>query len=47
MSKEDNLHGIRSRPYTPNPERLALLRVPGNPINGVGETAVRRATPFF
>src|SRR3984957_16374227 len=47
MSKEANLHGIRRRPYTPNPETLALLRVSGNPINGVGEAVVRRASPFF
>jgi epoxyqueuosine reductase len=47
MSQEAKLHGIRRRPYTPNPETLALLRVSGNPINGVGETAVRRASPFF
>jgi epoxyqueuosine reductase len=47
MSKEVSVDGIRRRPYTPNPETLALLRVSGNPINGVGETAVRRASPFF
>jgi epoxyqueuosine reductase len=47
MSKGAELQGIRRRPYTPNPETLALLRVSGNAINGVGETAVRRASPFF
>ena len=26
---------------------MALLRTPGNPINGVGETEPRRASPFF
>jgi NAD-dependent dihydropyrimidine dehydrogenase PreA subunit len=38
---------IRRKPYTPNPEIQGLLRVSGNAINGVGETAVRRASPFF
>jgi ferredoxin len=33
--------------YTPKPETLALLRVSGNPINGLGETAPRRPSPFF
>lgn len=39
---------LHRRPkYTPKPETLALLKVPGNPINGLGETAARRASPFF
>jgi epoxyqueuosine reductase QueG len=29
------------------PETLALLEVSGNPINGLGETIPRRASPFF
>src|SRR6201986_2240287 len=33
--------------YTPRPETLALLKVSGNPINGVGETEQRRPSPFF
>jgi epoxyqueuosine reductase len=33
--------------YRPKPQTLALLKVSGNPINGLGETAVRRASPFF
>jgi len=33
--------------YTPRAETLALLKVSGNPINGLGETAQRRASPFF
>jgi epoxyqueuosine reductase len=33
--------------YQPKPETLALLRVSGNPINGLGETAPRRPSPFF
>jgi epoxyqueuosine reductase len=38
---------LKRKPYTPNPETVALLRVSGNPINGLGETKVRRASPFF
>jgi hypothetical protein len=33
--------------YQPKPETLALLKVSGNPINGVGETTPRRPFPFF
>jgi len=33
--------------YRPKPETLALLKVSGNPINGLGETTVRRPSPFF
>jgi epoxyqueuosine reductase len=33
--------------YKPKPETLALLKVSGNPINGLGETARRRPSPFF
>jgi len=33
--------------YTPRPETLRLLRVSGNAINGLGESAPRRAAPFF
>ncbi len=33
--------------YKPMPESLALLKVSGNPINGLGETALRRPSPFF
>src|ERR1700734_912247 len=47
MPDEAKLQGIRRKPYTPDPKTLSLLRVSGNSINGVGETAVRRASPFF
>jgi len=47
MPKETNLQNIRRKPYAPNPETIALLRVSGNPINGLGETVVRPASPFF
>ena len=33
--------------YTPRPETLAMLKVPGNPINGLGESTPRRPSPFF
>jgi len=33
--------------YTPKPETLALLRVSGNALNGLGEPAPRRPSPFF
>src|ERR1700678_4123521 len=33
--------------YKPRPETVALLKVSGNPINGVGETEQRRPSPFF
>ena len=33
--------------YRPRPETLAKLRVSGNPINGLGESSVRRPSPFF
>ncbi len=33
--------------YVPKPETLALVKVSGNPINGLGETAQRRPSPFF
>ncbi len=33
--------------YRPKPETLALLKVSGNPINGLGESTPRRPSPFF
>ncbi len=33
--------------YQPRPETLALLKVSGNPINGLGEAEPRRPSPFF
>ncbi len=33
--------------YEPRPETLSLLKVSGNPINGLGESASRRPSPFF
>jgi epoxyqueuosine reductase len=37
----------KRKPYSPKPETLALLKVSGNPINGLGETEPRRPSPFF
>lgn len=37
----------RQKLYTPKPETLSLLKVSGNPINGLGETEPRRPSPFF
>jgi epoxyqueuosine reductase len=39
-------HRKRAR-YSPKAETLELLKVSGNPINGLGETASRRPSPFF
>lgn len=33
--------------YKPRAETLALLKVSGNKINGLGETETRKASPFF
>src|SRR5580658_10493773 len=33
--------------YKPKAETLALLKVSGNPINGLGETEPRQPSPFF
>src|ERR1035438_3112145 len=33
--------------YKPRPETVALLKVSGNPINGLGETTPRKPSPFF
>ena len=47
MPEEANPKSRKREPYTPDPKTLSLLRVSGNPINGLGETKVRRASPFF
>ena len=45
-SQADPVRPQRER-YSPKPETLALLKVAGNPINGLGETTPRKASPFF
>ena len=47
MAVTTNPRRPKRRSYTPKPETLALLKVSGNPINGLGETAPRRPSPFF
>lgn len=47
MSESQNPRRPKRGTYSPRPETLALLRVSGNPINGVGETSPRRPSPFF
>lgn len=47
MSKPENPRRPRRGAWQPSPETAALLRVSGNSINGLGETAPRRPSPFF
>jgi epoxyqueuosine reductase len=47
MSDQPTPKRGRREPYTPKAETLSLLKVSGNPINGLGETTRRRPSPFF
>jgi epoxyqueuosine reductase len=47
MADESNPRRLKRAQYSPKPETLALLKVSGNPINGLGETTQRRPSPFF
>ncbi len=47
MSDQRNPRRPARRTYRPKPETLALLKVSGNPSNGLGETSPRRPSPFF
>src|ERR1700690_3770171 len=49
QSAQDQVNPRRPKrgSYKPRPETVALLKVSGNPINGLGETAPRRPSPFF
>ena len=47
MSNNRNPRRLKRGSYSPKPETLALLKVSGNPINGLGETTPRRPSPFF
>jgi ferredoxin len=47
VSNQPRQERRKRKQYTPKPETLALLKVSGNPINGLGETAQRRPSPFF
>jgi epoxyqueuosine reductase len=44
---EPNPRRPKREQYCPETETLALLKVSGNPINGLGETTQRRPSPFF
>lgn len=47
MPSQTNPRQPKRGTYTPRAETLALLKVSGNPINGLGETEPRRPSPFF
>jgi len=47
LSEVPNPRRPRRGTYRAKAETLELLKVSGNPINGVGETTKRRASPFF
>jgi ferredoxin len=47
MPDQPNPRRPKRNRYSPKPETLALLKVSGNPINGLGETTPRRPSPFF
>src|SRR5580658_9412277 len=47
VEKSGNPRRPKRNSYTPKPETLALLKVSGNPINGLGETEPRKPSPFF
>lgn len=51
LSRADIVFAMARRPkqgdYHPKSETLELLKVSGNPINGLGETTSRRPSPFF
>jgi len=47
MSHQRNERRPRRGTYRPKPETVALLKISGNPINGLGEDTVRPPSPFF
>jgi epoxyqueuosine reductase len=47
MTDQSNSKVTKRERYSPKAETLALLKVSGNPINGLGETETRRPSPFF
>jgi Pyruvate/2-oxoacid:ferredoxin oxidoreductase delta subunit len=47
MTDPSNPRRPRKGTWQPQQETAALVRVSGNPINGVGETSPRRPSPFF
>lgn len=47
MPNQTNPRRPKRGSYRPKPEIVELLKVSGNPINGLGETEPRRPSPFF
>jgi epoxyqueuosine reductase len=47
MPDETNPRRPKPKQYHPRPQTLELLKVSGNPINGLGEAEERRPSPFF
>src|SRR3984885_1322522 len=47
MTDQSNPTRTKRKRYSPKAETLTLLKVSGNPINGLGETIPRRPSPFF
>jgi epoxyqueuosine reductase len=47
MTGPPNQKRTKRERYSPKAETLALLKVSGNPINGLGETTPRQPSPFF
>ena len=47
MQDQPNPRRPKRKTYRPKPEILSLIKVSGNPINGLGETSPRRPSPFF
>jgi ferredoxin len=47
MTEPSNPRRPKRGTWTPQPETIALLRVSGNSINGIGEVTPRRPSPFF
>ncbi|HEY1501834.1 MAG TPA: 4Fe-4S dicluster domain-containing protein [Acidobacteriaceae bacterium] len=47
MTEPSNPRRPKRGTWQPKPEIASLLRVSGNPINGVGEVSSRRPSPFF
>jgi epoxyqueuosine reductase len=47
MPDQPNPRRPKRDSYRPKKETLALLKVSGNPINGLGESTPRRPSPFF
>ena len=47
IAAQSDSSGRKPKHYSPKAETIALLKSSGNPINGLGEKAQRRPSPFF